>query len=121
MFNIKMTPDIKKVNKEIEVSLNKKNKNTNDVIKKYTEKIKEDAILNAPRDTGNLKQNIKSKKIKDGFEVYVDKKAYYGYFIHQGHWTNGVFGSKKKIPPNKFLYNAFTKHYNNIIKEIKKK
>lgn len=109
-----------KVIKELKLTFNSYEEKTNYIINKYSSKILEDAIKNAPKDTGNLKRNIKNKKSEQETEIYVDEKAYYGFFVHEGHWTNGTFVSKRKIEPNPFLYNAYMQNKDDMLNEIEK-
>jgi len=86
-------------------------------------KIRDDARVYAPLETGNLRENIRAlktpKKITRmlfgteavSYTVGVTKLAWYGVFLEYG---------TKHMSPDPFIYPAVVKNYDNIISILKK-
>lgn len=130
----KVTVDITRVSiKSVASALQKwaetRDKEMNDVIRKYTVLIEAGAKKRAPVDTGFLRRNIR-KEFGDR-EGFVVANAEYSEFQEYGTGQAGAaskvatpstyeYGSSKGIPAQPFMFPAFEEQRKPFVREIKR-
>lgn len=111
MIRIDTSDLMRAVNRQIHTLTEQKIQELDRVLEKGSLEIHEQAVYNSPVDTGNLRRNIKTKRIGTcHYRVYVDtENVPYAKFVHEG---------TRKTRARPFLKEAFNRNKRKIKEEL---